>query len=116
MTGLTPGAFGQLALLLVCLGGMTGHWGSDAGGCPFTQSTESATRGGDWTQVKPRDQTRRGYVWLRLTVVEPPNLMPPRSSCIPLDTKYSREDTKLHSSVEHTPRENSKIHIFLSGS
>ena len=49
-------------------------------------------------------------------VAEPPNLMPPRGTCPPLDTKYSREDTKLRSSVEHTPRENSKIHIFSSGS
>ena len=30
--------------------------------------------------------------------------------------KYSREDTKLHGSVGHTPRENPKIHIFSSGS
>ena len=49
-------------------------------------------------------------------VVEPPNLMPPRSTCLPLDTKYSREHTKLHSSVEHTPGENPKIHIFPSES
>ena len=33
-------------------------------------------------------------------VVEPPNLMPPRSTCLPLDTKYSREDTKLHNYVD----------------
>ena len=51
-----------------------------------------------------------------IDVVEPPNLIPPRSTCLPLDTKYSRENTKLHSSIEHTPRENSKIHIFPSGS
>ena len=49
-------------------------------------------------------------------VAEPPNLMPPRSICLLLDTKYSREDTKLRSFVEHTSRENSKIHIFSSGS
>ena len=51
-----------------------------------------------------------------LSVAEPPNLMPPRSTCLPLDTKYSRNDAKLRSSVEHTPRENPKIHIFSSGS
>ena len=49
-------------------------------------------------------------------VAEPPNLMLPRSTCLPLDTKYSRENTKLRSSVGHTPRENPKIHIFTSGS
>ena len=50
------------------------------------------------------------------SVAEPHNLMSPRSTCLSLDTKYSREDTKLRSSVEHTTRENLKIHIFLSGS
>ena len=45
-------------------------------------------------------------------VAEPPNLMPPRSTHLPLDTKYSREDTKLYGSVGHTPGENPKIHIF----
>ena len=49
-------------------------------------------------------------------VAEPPSLMPPRSTCLPLNTKYPRKDTKLYSFVEHTPRENSKIHIFSSGS
>ena len=49
-------------------------------------------------------------------VAEPPNLMPPRSTCLPLDAKYLREDTKLRGSVEHTPRENPQIHIFPSGS
>ena len=49
-------------------------------------------------------------------VAEPPNPMPPRSTCLSLDTKYSREDTKLRSFVEHTLRENSKIYIFPSGS
>ena len=39
-------------------------------------------------------------------VAEPPNLMRPRSTCLPLDTKYPREDTKLRRSVEHTLREN----------
>ena len=45
-------------------------------------------------------------------VVEPPNLMPHRSDCLPLDTKHSRKNTKLLSSVGHTPGENPKIHIF----
>ena len=45
-------------------------------------------------------------------VVEPPNLMPPKSACLPLDTKHPRENTKLLGSVGHTPGENSKIHIF----
>ena len=47
-----------------------------------------------------------------VTVAEPPNLMPHRSACLPLDTKHSRENTKLLDSVEHTPGENPKIHIF----
>ena len=45
-------------------------------------------------------------------VVEPPNLMPPRSACLPLDTKHPKENTKLLGSVGHTPWENPKIHIF----
>ena len=45
-------------------------------------------------------------------MAEPPNLMPPRSAHLPLDTKRSRENTKLLSSVGHTPGENPKIHIF----
>ena len=49
-------------------------------------------------------------------VVEPSNLMSFKSTCFSLDTKYPREDTKLCSSVEHTPWKNPKIHIFPSGS
>ena len=49
-------------------------------------------------------------------VAEPPNLMPPKSTCLPLETKYSRDGTKLRSSIEHTPGENPKIHIFPPGS
>jgi len=49
-------------------------------------------------------------------VVEPPNLMPPRSTRLLLDTKYPREDTKLHGPVGHTLGENPNIHIFPSGS
>ena len=45
-------------------------------------------------------------------VAEPPNLMPHGSACLPLDTKHSRENTKLLGSVGHTPGENPKIHIF----
>ena len=45
-------------------------------------------------------------------MAEPSNLMPHRSACLPLDTKHSRENTKLLGSVGHTPRENPKIHIF----
>ena len=45
-------------------------------------------------------------------VVEPPNLIPHRSARLLLDTKHSRENTKLLGSVGHTPRENPKIHIF----
>ena len=44
--------------------------------------------------------------------MEPPNLMPLKSACLPLDTKHSRENTKLLDSVGHTPGENPKIHIF----
>ena len=45
-------------------------------------------------------------------MAEPPKLMSHRSARLPLDTKHSRENTKLLGSVEHTPRENPKIHIF----
>ena len=45
-------------------------------------------------------------------VAEPLNLMPHRSARLPLDTKHSRENTKLLGSVGHTPGENPKIHIF----
>ena len=45
-------------------------------------------------------------------VAEPPNIMPHRSACLPSDTKHSRENTRLLGSVEHTPGENPKIHIF----
>ena len=38
----------------------------------------------------------------RRGLAEPPNLMPPRNTCLPLNTKYSRENTKLRSSAEHT--------------
>ena len=41
-------------------------------------------------------------------MAEPPNLMPPRSACLPLDTKHPKENTKLLGSVGHTPRENPK--------
>ena len=40
------------------------------------------------------------------------NLISLRSACLLLDTKHSREDTKLLGSVGHTPGENPKIHIF----
>ena len=53
---------------------------------------------------------------VKTAMAEPPNLMPPRNTCLPLDTKYSREDTKLCSSVERISRENTKIDIFPSGS
>ena len=58
---------------------------------------------------------RYGYVEFVDTqsVAEPPNLMPHRSACLPLDTKHSRENTKLLSFVGHTPGENPKIHIFV---
>ena len=49
-------------------------------------------------------------------MAEPPNLMPPGSACLPLDTKLTKDDTKLLGSVGHTPGENPKIHIFTSGS
>jgi hypothetical protein len=45
-------------------------------------------------------------------VVEPPNLMPPKHTRLPLDTKYPRESTILRDFVENTLGENSKIHIF----
>ena len=45
-------------------------------------------------------------------MVEPPELMPPKSTCLPLDTKYLGERTNSDSSIEHTQRGISKIHIF----
>ena len=45
-------------------------------------------------------------------VAEPPNLMPPRSARLPLETKHSKEDTKSRGPIGHTPGENQKIHIF----
>ena len=49
-------------------------------------------------------------------VAEPPNLMPPRSARLLLDTKHSGEDTKLHGSIEHTPKGEPKNPHFPSGS
>ena len=46
-------------------------------------------------------------------MVEPPNIMHPRTARLPLDTKHSREDTKLIGSVGHTLGENPKIRIFV---
>ena len=45
-------------------------------------------------------------------VAESPNLMPPRSACLQLDTKHPKENTKLLGSIGHTPWKNPKIHIF----
>ena len=45
-------------------------------------------------------------------MVEPSNLMPPKSACLPLDPKHPKENTKLLGSVGHNPGENPKIHIF----
>ena len=59
-----------------------------------------------------QEESREGVAFWERSVAEPPNLMPSRSTCLPLDTKYLRDDTKLRSSVEHTPRKNPKIHIF----
>ena len=49
---------------------------------------------------------------MNTVVAEPSNLMSLRSARLPLDTKHSRENTKLLDSVGHTPGENLKIHIF----
>jgi hypothetical protein len=74
-----------------------------------------------WRQINTRPK-RVGKKVLRgqgarwTSVAEPSNLMPHRSTYLLLDTKYSREHIKLRSSVEHTPRENLKIHIFPSES
>ena len=48
-----------------------------------------------------------------VNVAEPPNLIPPKSACLLLDTKHPKENTKLLGSVGHTPGENPKIHIFV---
>ena len=74
----------------------------------------------NWPQVdlkeaeggKKRKRAEASDKLTSTSVVELPNLMPPRSACLPLDTKHSRENTKLRSPVGHTPRENPKIHIF----
>ena len=50
--------------------------------------------------------------WRHRPMAEPPNLMPSRSARLPLDTKHSKENTKLLGPVRHTSRENPKIHIF----
>ena len=42
------------------------------------------------------------YRYKKVSVAEPPNLMPHRSACLPLDTKHSRENTKLLGSIGHT--------------
>ena len=63
---------------------------------------------GHGLRFREEDDALVMVAWWR-NVAEPPNLMPHRSTCIPLNTKYSREDTKLRSSVEHTPWENTKI-------
>ena len=55
---------------------------------------------------------RRNDIEPMVAVAEPPNLMPPKSNRLPLDTKYPRENTKLLGSIGHTPGENPKIHIF----
>ena len=65
--------------------------------------------------LPPPSATTNGHRH-QVPVAEPPNLISSRSTCLSLDIKYSRDDTKLHSSVEHTSKENSKIHIFPSGS
>ena len=44
-------------------------------------------------------------------MAEPPNLMPPRGARLPLDTKHSKENTKLLNSIGYTLGENPKIHI-----
>ena len=73
------------------------------------QETGRASKTGHSSQP----QYRGPYpVRLQDSVAEPPNLMPPRSARLPLDTKHLRENTKLLDSVGHTPRENPKIHIF----
>ena len=50
------------------------------------------------------------------SVAEPPNLMPPKSAHLPLDTKHSGENNKLLGSVRHTPGENPKSTFLPSGS
>ena len=42
--------------------------------------------------------------------------MPPRSARLLLDTKHSGEDTKLHGSIEHTPKGEPKNPHVPSGS
>jgi len=45
-------------------------------------------------------------------MAEPPNLMPLKGTCLPLDTEYPSEDTKLRSSVEHTQGRTRKSIFF----
>ena len=63
-----------------------------------------------WVGLLVRAHARAGHGGV--AVVEPPNLMPPRSACLPLDTKHTKENTKLLDSVGHTLGENPEIHIF----
>ena len=58
----------------------------------------------------------KDFRYENLYVAEAPNLMPHRSARLPLDTKHSRENTKLLDSAGHTLGENPKIHIFPSRS
>ena len=52
-----------------------------------------------------------GVLGVMLYVAEPPNLMPPRSARLPLDTKHLKENTKLLGSVGHPRREPENPHF-----
>ena len=62
--------------------------------------------------VKCNFSSNSTRVTSHLFVAEPPNLMSPRSTCLSLDTKYLKEDTKLRSSVEHTQGRTRKSIFF----
>jgi len=99
-------------------------------GCPalpfIDQGGAGVTNGRKRKKPKVEKDLRRSRVFLspcacpadmadhvRDGVAEPPNLMPLRSARLLLDTKHSRENTKLLGFVGHTPGENPKIHIRI---
>ena len=79
---------------------------------PYLPKPKKGMRHAPWMRVEMLEKGEERQQAHRRGVAEPPNLMPHRSACLLLDTKHSRENTKLLGSVGHTPGENLKIHIF----
>ena len=83
----------------------------DRGFFPNANHTQASGRIGKKNMRRHKIQPEAQAVHKGI-VAELPNLMPPRSARLPLDTKHPRENTKLLGSIGHTPGENPKIHIF----